>query len=292
MAGVTVAGRLEGKTCIVTGASRGLGRAIAELFCREGAHVLLVARSGDKLKTLRGRLRRLGKARVDILKADLSDRKSPRRIFAKAEEIFPRIDILINNAGIQGPIGACVRNPFGAWEKTFQVNFLALAQLCRLCARSMIRQRAGKIINISGGGAAACRPFFSAYAVSKTALVRFSEILAEEVKPYRVEVNCVAPGAMKSALTKEIIKAGRRAAGAKEYRQARRLQRTGGVPLEKAAKLCLFLASPQAHGITGKLISAVWDPWERLIKHKRALNQSDVYTLRRILPADRGLDWS
>jgi NAD(P)-dependent dehydrogenase (short-subunit alcohol dehydrogenase family) len=155
----------------------------------------------------------------------------------------------------------------------------------------MIESGGGSIINLSGGGASGPRPNFSAYATAKSGLVRFSETLAQELLTYNISVNCIAPGAMSTTMLDEVARAGAEASGASEYNQAVKIRREGGASLQNVADLCLFLTSPAARGITGKLISAAWDPWPTLLQHCAELAGSDVYTLRRIVPQDRGLAW-
>jgi NAD(P)-dependent dehydrogenase (short-subunit alcohol dehydrogenase family) len=154
----------------------------------------------------------------------------------------------------------------------------------------MIPQRAGSIINLSGGGATSPRPNFSAYATAKAGLVRFSETLARELAEFHIRVNAVAPGAMNTAMQRAVLDAGAARAGEKEYQLALEQGRDGGAPPERAAELCLFLASPDAAGISGRLISAVWDDWPAL-GGRPELAASDIYTLRRIVPEDRGMQW-
>ena len=155
----------------------------------------------------------------------------------------------------------------------------------------MARAGRGKIINLSGGGATGPRPNFSAYATTKAGLVRFSETAAEETRELGIEINCIAPGAMDTGLTVEILRSGPSGAGQKEYESALKVRERGPAALGRAADLCVFLASSASDGITGKLISAVWDPWETLPKFLSDLRETDIYTLRRIVPKDRGRDW-
>jgi len=141
----------------------------------------------------------------------------------------------------------------------------------------MMDRRAGKIILLGGGGAAYARPNFTAYAASKTALVRFAETLAEEVRDHNVQVNCMAPGATYTHMTDEIVHAGERA-GAKEQEDAQRVRLTGGTPAEKQIQLALFLASERSNHVSGKLIH-VNDDWRRL-EHENM--RAELYTLRRV----------
>jgi NAD(P)-dependent dehydrogenase (short-subunit alcohol dehydrogenase family) len=134
-------------------------------------------------------------------------------------------------------------------------------------------------------------PFLSAYATSKAAVVRFAETLAEEVRKYHIDVNAVAPGALNTRLLDEVLEAGPARVGRDFYDQMVKVKAQGGTPLGVGASLCVFLASSQSDGITGKLISAVWDPWQEFHRHLDDLNLTDVYTLRRITPGERGKDW-
>jgi NAD(P)-dependent dehydrogenase (short-subunit alcohol dehydrogenase family) len=148
-----------------------------------------------------------------------------------------------------------------------------------------------KILNLSGGGATAARANFAAYGSAKAALVRFSECLAAETRQIGIDVHCIAPGAMYTAMTEAVLQAGPADAGEKEYCDALKLKQQGTGKMDAAVELCLFLASSASDGITGKLISAVWDPWDQLAEHRVELENSDVYTLRRIVPQDRGFNF-
>jgi 3-oxoacyl-[acyl-carrier protein] reductase len=286
--------RLADRHALVTGATGVLGRTIAEAFWSEGANLVLVGRSPDELARLRTSLSASVGQTSTVIVEDLADPAAPGRIVARAQELVPRLDVLVNTAAEQGPVGCVWENDWAAWERTVRVNLLAPAALCRLAAAWMRRPADGlraKIVNVSGGGATAPRPRFSAYATAKAGLVRFSETLAEEVGPWGIDVNCVAPGAMFSAMTEAVLAAGPASAGAREYAQAERSREEGRRAAGRAESLCLFLASPASDGITGKLLAAVWDPWETLADHREDLEGTDVYTLRRIVPGDRGLKW-
>ena len=281
---------LAGKNAIVTGASRGLGLAIAEAMGRTGANLLLVARSAEALAEARERALAAGAPQASIFAVDLQEDSAPEAILTEARRIWPRLDILINNAAIVGPIGKLWENDWDEWRRAISINLLSPAALCRLAVPWMAGTGGGAIINISGGGATKPRPHFSAYATAKAALVRFSETLAEEAASRGIRVNCVAPGAMNTAMLDAVLQSSPEAAGA-EFAQAEKQAREGGAPPELAASLCVFLASDRSAGITGKLISAVWDPWRDLAGHANDLRNSDIYTIRRIVPADRGKSW-
>jgi 3-oxoacyl-[acyl-carrier protein] reductase len=144
---------------------------------------------------------------------------------------------------------------------------------------------------LSGGGATKPLPFLSAYAASKAGLVRFGETLAEEVKEFGIDVNLVAPGALNTRLLDEVLEAGPERVGEAFYNAALKQRDAGGTPLEYGANLCVHLASGASDGVSGRLISAQWDPWLRIGELKDELMGSDIYTLRRIVPNERGKNW-
>lgn len=284
---------LFGRTAVITGASRGLGRAIARALWRQGASLLLVARSEQPLADLKSELEPTAQAiqHVHILATDLAGPDAVPGIFQVARGVWAGVDVLINNAAILGPMGPLWENDWDAWQSTLRVNLFAPVELCRAFVPSMIERGGGKIINLSGGGATAPRARFSAYATAKAALVRFSEVLAEEVKGWNIQVNCIAPGAMNTEMNRAVLEAGVQSVGAVEYQRAVQLSKSDNASFSRAADLAVFLASPASDGITGKLISATWDPWPKLEDRAEELNNSDIYTLRRILPQDRGKNW-
>lgn len=122
-------------------------------------------------------------------------------------------------------------------------------------------------------------------------MVRFTETVAVECRADGIDVNAIAPGALNTRLLDEVLAAGPGKVGRSFYEKALAQSNSGGTPLALGAKLCLYLASSDSDGITGKLISAVWDPWEKLADHRVELTESDIYTLRRIVPSDRSRDW-
>jgi NAD(P)-dependent dehydrogenase (short-subunit alcohol dehydrogenase family) len=277
---------------LITGASRGLGAAMAKAFWRTGSNLVLVARNELALNALIESLESRGEQTAFPIRCDLSSPGAIDTIIQKTQKKFNYLDVLINNAAIQGPIGPSWNNDWDAWHMTMEVDLFAPIHLSQHCAEWMIPQKKGKIICISGGGATNSRPNFSAYAVAKTGLVRFCETLADELRDHNIQVNCIAPGAMATVMTEEIVKAGPEKAGQKEYDSAVKMrEHLEQASLDRAAELAVFLASPAGDGISGKLISAVWDPWVDLPAHVADLQQTDIYTLRRIVPRDRGKLW-
>ena len=164
------------------------------------------------------------------------------------------------------------------WAETVEINLMGVVNACQAVLPFMIERRSGKIIVISGGGAAFARPNFSAYAASKAAVVRLVETLAEEVRDQNIQVNCMAPGGTYTNMTDEILHAGEKA-GQKEIDDAQNVRLTGGVAPAKQVELAMFLASDQSNHISGKLIH-VNDDWKRL---RDSNMHPEAYTLRRVL---------
>lgn len=284
---------LSGRGIVVTGASQGLGKAVARACVREGAHLLLCARSQDQLESTRAELSAQASSGQLILAhaADVSRPEDVSGLIESAASRLPSLDGLVNNAGIYGPIGPTEEVVWEEWRQAIEINLMGTVLLCRAVLPIFRRNRAGKIVNLSGGGATAPLPQFSAYAASKAAVVRFTETLAEETRGAGIDVNAVAPGPLNTRLLDEVLAAGPQRAGEAFYQRSVKQRDEGGASLEKAADLCAFLLSSHCDGITGKLISAVWDPWNRLPELLAQSNSGDVYTLRRIVPKDRGFDW-
>jgi NAD(P)-dependent dehydrogenase (short-subunit alcohol dehydrogenase family) len=275
---------------IVTGASQGLGRAIAEEFVREGAHVAICARDGDLLEAVRRQLEERANSEQRILAhvGDVSSGDEMRELFRRTEQEIGLVDVLVNNAGVYGPKGPSESVDLDEWSRAVEINLFGTFIPTRFAIAQMKQKGRGKIINLSGGGATNPLPRLSAYAAGKAAVVRLTETLAEELRDFSIAVNAIAPGALNTRLLDEVLQAGPELVGGEFYERALKQRETGGAPLEKGVALCVYLASSDSDGITGKLISALWDPWEKLGHFRSELADSDIYTLRRIIPEDRG----
>jgi NAD(P)-dependent dehydrogenase (short-subunit alcohol dehydrogenase family) len=204
---------------------------------------------------------------------------------------LPNFTGVVNNAGMWGPKGRIEDVDWDEWQYTVEVNLFGVLHVCRAVVPVFRKQGHGKIVNLSGGGATAPMPHLSAYAATKAAVVRFTETLAGEVRDAGIDVNAMAPGALNTAMLDELLAAGPEKIGRDHYERALKQKASGGSSLSRAAALCVRLLSEETNGITGRLISAVWDPWEKFSEFQKDLAASDVYTLRRITPADRGFDW-
>lgn len=290
--------KLADRNAIITGGSQGLGRALVDAFVREGANVIFCARDHEAIAKMEADYKEQVKAsaypeqRVFAQRCDVSSVDDVEKLFAAADEIFPGpLHILVNNAGIYGPKGPTDDVDLEEWKRCIDVNLYGTLIPCRAAMHRFKKSGYGKIVNLSGGGATNPMPNLSAYASAKAAVVRLTETLALELAPFGVDVNAVAPGALNTRLLDEVIAAGPEKVGADFYQKSVRQSKEGGVPLELGADLCVYLASDESDGISGKLISAKWDPWARLQEYKAELQSSDIYALRRITPEDRGKKW-
>jgi NAD(P)-dependent dehydrogenase (short-subunit alcohol dehydrogenase family) len=284
---------LTNRCALITGASEGFGAAVARAFVTQGAHVLLCARGRERLEQTRREIAAAAAAgsRIEAVQADVSSPADVERLVAAALEKLGGLDIVVANAGVYGPKGPVETLDWTAWCQAVAINLHGTVLTCRAALPYLKQHHSGKIIILSGGGATRPMPFLSAYAVSKAAVVRFAETLAGEVADFGIDVNSIAPGALNTRLLDEILEAGPEKVGPAFHAEALRQRATGGDSLERAAALCVFLASSSSDGITGKLLSARWDPWAELGCHREDLQRSDIYTLRRIVPGDRGKDW-
>lgn len=284
---------LEGRAALITGANQGLGFAIARAYIDAGASVMLCARDAERLECARAELAKLATHGQTVMArpADVSRRDEVQALVDATLEHFAELHVLVNNAGVYGPIGPIEEVNWNAWVRAIEINLFGSVLVCQALVPHFKARRYGKIIQLSGGGATNPLPRISAYAASKAAIVRFAETLAEELREDHVDVNAIAPGALNTRLLDEVLDAGADRVGAAFYARSVAQKQQGGAPLEKGASLAVFLGSAASDGITGKLLSAVWDPWPMLGDHRADLQETDIYTLRRIVPADRGRTW-
>jgi NAD(P)-dependent dehydrogenase (short-subunit alcohol dehydrogenase family) len=284
---------LENRCAIITGASQGLGLEIAKHYLAAGANLMICARSPEPLNQSCSTLRKLADVNQSVvaMTADVSCPADVTRLVERTLSEFGRLDILVSNAGIAGPIGAVESVDWREWTRAIEINLLGPVLLTRAVLPHFKQAGRGKILQLSGGGATTALPMLSAYAASKAAAVRFMETLAEETRPYHIDVNAIAPGVLDTRILDEFLAAGPDKIGRAFHERSLQHKHSGGVSLAKGAELAVFLASSASDGITGKLISAVWDPWQTLPDHRDDLNRTDIYTLRRIQPQDRQMGW-
>jgi NAD(P)-dependent dehydrogenase (short-subunit alcohol dehydrogenase family) len=284
---------LNGRNAVITGASIGFGASIAERLLRDGANVLLCARGAAALEETGTRLRASAAPGQTVAwrLCDITNDADVEGLAAEAFHLFGDVHAIVNNAGIYGPLGPIESIDWQEWREAIVSNLIGTAGVSRAFVPHFKSRRYGKIVNISGGGATSPLPRISAYAASKAGVVRFTETLAEELKEFGVDVNAVAPGVLDTRLTRQLLDAGAETVGEALYSRVGSMAADSQTSMEKGSALCAYLCSAESDGITGKLIAALWDPWPTLAEHKTDLSGSDIYTLRRIVPKDRGRGW-
>ncbi len=281
---------LAGRTIVVTGGSMGIGLACAEECIREGAGVVICARGETELHAAADALKRTVDARIRAVRADVTVAADVDRVLAVALELGG-LDGVVHAAGIYGPIGPVVKIDPEQWFDAIRVNLFGTFLMARAACRLMMeRGTRGSIVLMSGGGAATPFPNYTAYATGKVGVVRLAETLAQEVAASGIRVNAVAPGFVATRLHDQTLKAGSDLAGSFVETTKQQLKK-GGVPATVAARTSVFLLSDRSAGITGRFVAAPYDRWEEWPERIEKFADSDLFTLRRIVPKDRGMDW-
>jgi NAD(P)-dependent dehydrogenase (short-subunit alcohol dehydrogenase family) len=264
---------------VLTGSSSGIGRALAAGLLAQGHHVWGLARrdQSDFAAQHSGAFR--------ATRCDVTDWPQISQAAAEVAARWPHVDGLITCAGLQGEIGPALTGDPVKWSATVRANldgtYFAVRAFAPLLARA---SRRAKVVCFSGGGATQPRPNFSAYGVAKTGVVRLVETIAAEERERPLDINAIAPGAINTRMTDEVLALGPAVVGAAEYAAAAKQKENGGAPLIRALELVVWLLSPASDGISGRLISAQWDKWQGLAAQRDALAKSDLYTLRRVVP--------
>ena len=240
-------GLLDGKTALVTGATRGIGRAIALKFASEGADIAFTYRSQEEAAlTLTAEIEAMG-VRVKAYKSDAASFEDAHNVVADAKETFGHIDILVNNAGITKD-GLMMRMDEASWDAVIGTNLKSAFNFIHACTPIMARQRSGSIINMSSvvgvsGNAGQCN-----YSASKAGMTGLSKSIAKEMGPRGIRSNCIAPGFIATDMTGALPENLRQ-----EWEKQIPLRRAGQP--EDVAKVALFLASDLSSYVTGQVIN-------------------------------------
>ena len=233
-------GKLTGKVALVTGGSRGIGRAIALAYAREGAKIFICARREQELKATADEIRASG-GETGWTVADISKTRDVKRLIREVRHVYGAIHVLVNNASILGPRETIVRYPLSAWEEVVRVNLTALFAVTKEALGMMIPQKEGSIINLSSGVGKAGKARWGAYAASKFGVEGFTQVLADEMKEWNIRVNAVNPG------------------GTRTEMRAEAYPQEDPLTLPAAGEITgvfVYLASPESEGVTGKSFEA------------------------------------
>lgn len=270
---------MANKTALITGGSRGIGLAIAQAFGNDGYSVIIAARNKDELSEAKKTIQ--GDAMTIVM--DVGDTNSVRN----GLKDLSSLDILVNAAGVIEPIGPIEKVDAEKWLNLLKINVFGTFVVTQACIPLLSQSKAGVVINFVGGGEGAF-PNFSAYASSKGAIARFTETAAAELQMKNITVNAIAPGAVNTKMTEDMIAAGTEAG--EQYHRAIKQQESEATP-EKAVQLVRWLCSEDARKVTGKIISAQWDKYEEFPEHIEDIVGTDTFTIRRVRPKDRGFSW-
>ncbi|MCY4415534.1 MAG: SDR family NAD(P)-dependent oxidoreductase [Chloroflexi bacterium] len=272
--------KLDGQIAVITGAGRGIGRAIALAYAREGAKLALAARNETELQETVAAALGLGAESIAV-PTDVTSQDATEQLAQKVVERFGRIDVLVNNAGSSGPIGPLEGNDVADWVNTITVNLTGTFLVCRAVIPVMLEQSAGRIINLSGAGATNAWSNMSAYCSSKAAVVRLTEVLAQELEGKGITVNALGPGSVHTSMWDRMTEQAADAGADFIHELGLRVTSGGGASIDECAELAVWLASGESGALTGRLISAATDDFRAMPPRIPEIMAGDAYTLRR-----------
>jgi NAD(P)-dependent dehydrogenase (short-subunit alcohol dehydrogenase family) len=264
----------SGQVAVVTGAGRGIGRAVAVALAEAGADVALVARSPEQVLTTAELVRAAGREAL-ALPADVTDQSAVEDAIGLTLDRFGAIDLLVNNAGANGVFGPLWESPPEQWWRDVTVNLYGPFLCCAAVLRSMIDRGSGRIVNIVSGTAGRPFPYNSAYAASKAALVRLTDCLAAETAEHSVSVFALGPGTIRTdiSLGLERSELGRKWLGTA-------IDQLRFIDPEVPAGAVVFLASGAADELSGRWLDAA-DDLPVLVSHAATVRTDDLFQLRR-----------
>jgi len=272
--------QLGNKRLVITGGSLGIGLAVAKQCAREGASLVLISRHEAELERAVDEIG--GEANGHAYSVcDVGCIDQVRELAVRLDEDYGHIDDLVNCAGVYGAIGKIHQIDPAQFVHAININLIGTFNTCHSLIPLLQKAKRGKIVNYSGGGAAGPFPNYSAYAVSKAGVVRLTENTSIELKDDGIDVNAVAPGFVVTRLHQQTITAGAKA-GPQFLENTMEQMEQGGVSPDVPAELTVFLLSSESDGLTGKFISAPWDPWKEPTFIDALRNDDGLATLRRI----------
>jgi NAD(P)-dependent dehydrogenase (short-subunit alcohol dehydrogenase family) len=267
---------LAGQVAVITGGGRGLGRAFARSLAAAGAKVALIARSEGQLVETAAEITAAGGAAIWFA-ADVTDWTAANRIVDQVERQLGPVNLLVNNAGAATTLGPVAETEPRDWWRCFEVNLLGPYLYTRAVLPGMIALGRGRIINIASGAGLVAIPNLSGYVTSKAGLIRFTEVLATEVREHGISVFGIEPGTVRTAMAEQVL----------ESPEAQRwmpwfgkiFEQGRDVPPDHAARLVLMLASGEADELTGCFLDITDDP-TALVEQAEQIRQEALYTLR------------
>ena len=263
---------MKKKNIVITGANRGLGLYLANGFFNEGHNLVLLSRKKNSEKKFTKKT--FKDQKIIFAKLDLEKKNDINKVTNLVKKKLKKVDLLINNAAIQGPIGIFHKNNFLQWERTITINLVNTALMIKNFIPLLKKNKTSCVINISGGGSANSRKFFSSYSIAKTGLVRLTENLAEEYEQDKIKFYAIAPGVLNTRmyLKSKII----------DKNINLKKKKVVFSDMKNTLELIKFLSNNNIKR-SGKLISAIWDKWKNKKFVKLVNRNKDLLTLRRIV---------
>ncbi len=271
---------LDGQVAIVTGGGRGIGRAIALGLAKAGCSVAVVARSEDQLAETVKEIAELGSRAISVI-ADVSDPGAVERMVLEVEKSLGSVDLLVNNAGLAGPIGLTWETDTDDWWRCLEVNLRGPMLCSRAVLPGMIARGGGRIVNVASGAGTFAIPYLGAYVTSKAALIRFTEILALEAAQQGVKVFAIEPGTVRTAMAEHALKSEEGQRWMPWFGEV--FKRGEDVPPDHAAALVALLASGRADALSGRFFT-INDDVLGLAERAGGEGLGDSQTLRLIHP--------
>jgi len=266
---------LSGRVALVTGGGRGIGRAIAQALAAEGAAVAVAARSEDQVRATACLIAEAG-GRALAVRADVTDRGDVERLFAEAERAFGPVDVLVNNAGVFGPIGPLWQTDPDEWWGALASHVRGTLLCCHAALPGMVARGRGRVINVASRSGARTHPYTSSYAVAKAGVLRLTDHLAAETRGTGVSVFAIYPGRVQTAMTDELLES---PAGRRWLPDEGKAREGQWLPPDRAARLCVALAAGDADVLSGRFFG-VYDDLDDLTRRAAEIERQDLYTLR------------
>jgi len=267
---------LDGKVAIITGGGRGIGRTIALGLAKAGCSVAVVARSEDQLAETVSQITQLGSRAISVT-ADVSDPAAVERMVLEVESSLGPVDLLVNNAGLAGPIGPTWETDTEDWWRCLEVNLRGPMLCSRAVLPGMIARGGGRIVNVASGAGTFAIPYLGAYVTSKTALIRFTEILALEAGEHGVRVFAIEPGTVRTTMAEHALESEEGQRWLLWLGEA--FKRGEDVPPDHAANLVVLLASGRADALSGRFFT-INDDVVGLAERARGEGLGDLQKLR------------
>jgi NAD(P)-dependent dehydrogenase (short-subunit alcohol dehydrogenase family) len=265
----------NGKVAIVTGGGHGIGRQIAESLASHGASVAVTGRTQSRLDETVNSIEAAG-GKAIAFATDVANEDAVRSLVAETERQFGPIDILISNAGVDGPFGPLWLNKTEDWRRTLETNLMGSVIVAQAVLPGMVERHSGHIVFVGSRGGLIPIPHDTGYSVTKAGLIRLCETLAIELEDHDVQCFVIHPGVVHTGMSDSVLDSPDGRKWLPKYDQA--LER-GRTPVEWASDLCNFLVSGQANGLSGCFIN-VNDDWRKMANRAGEIQQGDLYKLR------------